>query len=281
MNVPSGELFRPASFNFQSPSQPSQPTNSSAFSGGFGPGTTAQSPTPSGFGQPSQIGAGQQALGSVLGAFGQSRQLGTGVPGSGFGSPSGFGAGFSGNSPTGGFSSASTGGAFAGAASTGGGFASMASGARGFAGLASGGGGLEVWFQPEYLLVPLRLVLVLEELQQAVGFPVAHGNRQIYYLIQSQLIIFIFLVKIFSVWIPGFGGQQGTGGFSAFSSNTGGTGKPPELFTQMRKHREICNANVIRETSLFRHYETVGRTVHIVNLDPAAEKFDYPVAMGV
>lgn len=143
MNVPSGELFRPASFNFQSPqpSQPSQPTNSSAFSGGFGTGTTAQASPPGGFGQPSQIGAGQQALGSVLGAFGQSRQLGTGVSGSGFGSPSGFGAGFSGNSPTGGFSSANTGGAFAGAASTGGGFASLASSGRGFAGLASAGGG--------------------------------------------------------------------------------------------------------------------------------------------
>ncbi|KAF3449046.1 hypothetical protein FNV43_RR09770 [Rhamnella rubrinervis] len=252
MNVPSGELFRPASFNFQSPSQPSQPTNSSAFSGGFGPGTTAQSPTPSGFGQPSQIGAGQQALGSVLGAFGQSRQLGTGVPGSGFGSPSGFGAGFSGNSPTGGFSSASTGGAFAGAASTGGGFASMASGARGFAGLASGGGGFGGMVSTSGVFAGAT--------SAGVGFGGAAASGG---------------------GFQAFGGQQGTGGFSAFSSNTGGTGKPPELFTQMRKHREICNANVIRETSLFRHYETVGRTVHIVNLDPAAEKFDYPVAMGV
>lgn len=33
-------------------------------------------------------------------------------------------------------------------------------------------------------------------------------------------------------------------------------------------------------SSLYRHCETVGRTVHIVNLDPAAENFDYPVAMG-
>jgi nuclear pore complex protein Nup214 len=31
------------------------------------------------------------------------------------------------------------------------------------------------------------------------------------------------------------GSQQGIGGFSSFSGNLGGTGKPPELFTQMRK----------------------------------------------
>lgn len=33
-------------------------------------------------------------------------------------------------------------------------------------------------------------------------------------------------------------------------------------------------------SSLYRHCETVRRTMHIVNLDPAAENFDYPVAMG-
>lgn len=32
--------------------------------------------------------------------------------------------------------------------------------------------------------------------------------------------------------------------------------------------------------SLHQHCETIGRAVHIVNLDPAAENFDYPVAMG-
>jgi nuclear pore complex protein Nup214 len=31
------------------------------------------------------------------------------------------------------------------------------------------------------------------------------------------------------------GSQQGIGGFSAFSGNPAGTGKPAELFTQMRK----------------------------------------------
>lgn len=33
-------------------------------------------------------------------------------------------------------------------------------------------------------------------------------------------------------------------------------------------------------SSLYRYCETVRRTMHIVNLDPAAENFDYPVAMG-
>ncbi|KAH6814157.1 P-loop containing nucleoside triphosphate hydrolases superfamily protein [Perilla frutescens var. frutescens] len=34
-------------------------------------------------------------------------------------------------------------------------------------------------------------------------------------------------------------------------------------------------------SSLYRHCETVGRSIHIVNLDPAAENFDYPVAMDI
>lgn len=111
MNVPSGELFRPASFSFQSP-QPSQPSlrpSSNAFSGGFGTGTTAQAPSPSGFGQPAQIGV--------------------------------LGAGFAGTGSIGGYPSAVTGGAFAGAVPTGAGFASLGSAGRGFAGVASGGGG--------------------------------------------------------------------------------------------------------------------------------------------
>ncbi|PQP93757.1 nuclear pore complex protein NUP214 isoform X2 [Prunus yedoensis var. nudiflora] len=144
MTAPSGELFRPASFNIQSlqPSQSSQPANSGGFAGGFGTGTTAQAPSPSKFGQPVQVGPGQQALGSVLGTFGQSRQLGTSLPGTSFGSPGGFGGGIAGTNPTGGFSSAATGG-FAGAASAGGGFASLASGGGGFASAgASSSGGL-------------------------------------------------------------------------------------------------------------------------------------------
>uniref|UniRef100_A0A7N0T9N7 GPN-loop GTPase 3 n=1 Tax=Kalanchoe fedtschenkoi TaxID=63787 RepID=A0A7N0T9N7_KALFE len=34
-------------------------------------------------------------------------------------------------------------------------------------------------------------------------------------------------------------------------------------------------------SSLFQHCETVGRSMHVVNLDPAAENFDYPVALDV
>ncbi|KAG1361252.1 GPN-loop GTPase 3 [Cocos nucifera] len=34
-------------------------------------------------------------------------------------------------------------------------------------------------------------------------------------------------------------------------------------------------------SSLYQHCETMRRTVHIVNLDPAAESFDYPVAMDI
>ncbi|GAB2242433.1 hypothetical protein Droror1_Dr00019208 [Drosera rotundifolia] len=34
-------------------------------------------------------------------------------------------------------------------------------------------------------------------------------------------------------------------------------------------------------STLYEHCETVRRTVHVVNLDPAAERFDYPVAMDI
>ncbi|KAK8694196.1 hypothetical protein V6N13_071752 [Hibiscus sabdariffa] len=34
-------------------------------------------------------------------------------------------------------------------------------------------------------------------------------------------------------------------------------------------------------SSLYRHCETLGRSIHIVNLDPAAENFDYPIAMDI
>ncbi|KAF7845150.1 GPN-loop GTPase 3 [Senna tora] len=34
-------------------------------------------------------------------------------------------------------------------------------------------------------------------------------------------------------------------------------------------------------SSLYQHCETVRRTMHVVNLDPAAENFDYPVAMDI
>lgn len=134
--TPSGELFRPASFNFQSPlsSQPSQPANIGAFSSAFNTGNTSQGATASGFGQPAQFGSGQQALGSVLGAFGQSRQLGASPPRSGIPPPSGL-TGMS----TGGF-----GGGFSSVASAGGGFASLSTGGGlggGFAAAATAGAG--------------------------------------------------------------------------------------------------------------------------------------------
>ncbi|KAJ8574010.1 hypothetical protein K7X08_010521 [Anisodus acutangulus] len=132
------ELFRPASFSFQpiQPSQPSSPANFGAFPGSFSPNSTSQAPTVSGFGQPAQVGQGQQALGSVLGTFGQSRQLGAGIPGTGVGSASSFGRGFMSSSSAGGF-----GGGFSGVSPTGGGFASLASGGVGFGASAAPGGG--------------------------------------------------------------------------------------------------------------------------------------------
>uniref|UniRef100_A0A7N2KLB6 Nuclear pore complex protein n=1 Tax=Quercus lobata TaxID=97700 RepID=A0A7N2KLB6_QUELO len=196
MTVPSGQLFRPASFSFQSlqSSQPSQPTNSSAFSGGFSTGTTAQAPTQTGFGHPAQIGSGQQALGFVLGSFGQSRQIDAGLPGTGFGSPTGFGGGgFTGTSSPGGFSSAETGCGFAGISSTGGGFAGVASGVAGFASVASAGG--SGGFSGGGF----------------AGAPAAGGG--------------FADAPSAGDGFGAFNSQQGSG-FSAFSGCTGGTGKP-------------------------------------------------------
>ncbi|KAG0574230.1 hypothetical protein KC19_VG245900 [Ceratodon purpureus] len=164
---PQGQLFRPPSFSLPSAQSPPQT------SGGFGFGTLTQpkmgvnpfvsafggtttnlpssnpfgsapaspalgspaQPGAGGFGQPSHLGPGQQALGSALGSFGQTRQMG-------FGSTSPFGstpsAGFGSAASGSGFGAAGSGGGFASAA-TGGGFASAATG-RGFAGAATGGG---------------------------------------------------------------------------------------------------------------------------------------------
>lgn len=134
MNASTGELFRPASFNFQ-PSQPLQPTAVNS-SGGFSSGAAGQVPAAAGFGQPAHVGAGQQALGSMLGSFGQSRQLGTGLPGSnvGFGN---VGGGFG----HAGFTSAPSGGGFGSVAAVGGGFAAAATAAGGFAAAATARGG--------------------------------------------------------------------------------------------------------------------------------------------
>ncbi|KAM5582199.1 nuclear pore complex protein NUP214 [Rosa sericea] len=264
MTVPSGELFQPASLNFQSlqPSPSSQPTNSGAFASGFGTGTTAQSSNPSGFGQPSQVGPGQQALGSVLGAFGQSRQLGTGLPGTGFGSPSGFGGAVASNKPPGGFSGAATGG-FAGASSTVGGFAAVASGGGGFAALASGGGGFggaasgvggfggAASGAGGFGGAASGAGGFGGAASGAGGFGGAASGAGGFGGAASGAGGFGGAAPAgsgFAVAAPAgsgfaganvagggfgtFGGQQGSGGFSAFGS--GGTGKPPDLF-QMRK----------------------------------------------
>jgi nuclear pore complex protein Nup214 len=212
-----GQIFRPASLSIPTaqPAQSSQSTSSTAFSSTFSSGLTgfgqpsqigsgqqsgfgkpaqisagqqaafgqpaqilsgfgqpAQigSGQPSGFGQPAQIGiaqqpgfgqpaqfGSQQALGSVLGSFGQSRQLGSAGAGGfgGFASAStsgGFASssntGFAGNAAGGGFSAAATsGGGFASAA-TGGGFAALASKSGGFAAAASSGGGFAAAASP-------------------------------------------------------------------------------------------------------------------------------------
>ncbi|KAL1332925.1 hypothetical protein HN51_061691 [Arachis hypogaea] len=220
---PSGELFRPASFTFPSSqsSTSAQSTNTGAFSGGFGAGGTGPTPTPSAFGQPAQIGSGQQVLGSVLGTFGQSRQLGGALPGSGFAAPGGFG-GFAGSNSNSGFPTAATGGGFAGRASaaggfagitsTGAGFGGIAASSGGFAGVASTGGGFSGLTSPVGGFAGAA--------SSGGGFGAASSTGG------------------FAGAAPGTGGfgafsNQGSGGFSAFGA-VGGS-KPPELFTQMRK----------------------------------------------
>ncbi|KAJ6702737.1 NUCLEAR PORE COMPLEX PROTEIN NUP214 ISOFORM X1 [Salix viminalis] len=254
MTVHSGELFRPASFNFQSPqpSQPSPPTNMSAFSGGFGTGAVAQAPAQSQFGQPAHIGPGQQALGSVLGTFGQSRQFGTGLPGSGFASTSGFGGGLATSSSTGGFASAATAGGFAGVGSTGGGFAALASSGAGFGGVAAGGFG-SVASGAGFGGVASGGSGIAGVASGGGGFAAAASSAGGFAAAPASGSGFSTSVKIctgsgfgafgsqqgsggFSAFPGNAGGsQQGIGGFSAFSGNPAGTGKPAELFTQMRK----------------------------------------------
>ncbi|GJN10642.1 hypothetical protein PR202_ga28753 [Eleusine coracana subsp. coracana] len=177
-----GQIFRPASLNIPS-AQAAQSSHSRDLGGlhkigagqqgafgqpaqiqsGFGQSAQIGSGQPSGFGQPAQIGAAQQsgfgqpaqfgsqqALGSVLGSFGQSRQLGSVGTGGfgGFASAStsgGFASssntGFAGAAAGGGFSAAPTSGGGFVSAATGGGFAALASKTGGFAAAASSGGG--------------------------------------------------------------------------------------------------------------------------------------------
>ncbi|KAK7357242.1 hypothetical protein VNO80_16526 [Phaseolus coccineus] len=225
-SVPSGELFKPASFTFSNPQSSAQThtTNSGAFSGGFNAVAAAQAP-PSGFGKPAQIGSGQQVLGSVLGGFGQSRQLG-----SGFSPPSGFGRGFAGSSSTSAFSNTAVGGGFAGIASTGGGFAGVAStgsafSGGGFAGGAAPGGGFGGGAAPGGGFGAAAPGGGFGASAPGGGFGAAAPGGG-FGAVSSN---------------GGFAGAGSGGGFGPFSSQgNGGFGavggsKPPELFTQMRK----------------------------------------------
>ncbi|KAH9620316.1 hypothetical protein KSS87_021713 [Heliosperma pusillum] len=197
--VPQGQLFRPASFNFQSPvTQQSQSPTMGPTPGGFVATPQQSPPAASGFGQPGQIGfGGQQAMGSVLGSFGQSRQIGAGLPASSFGgSPSSGVGGFGIPSvPTGGFAGVSaTSGGFAGMGATASGFAAAAAPGGGFAAAAPSGGGFAA-------------------AANSGGFGVASSGG------------------------GGFGGfsNQGTGGFSAPGGGATGGIQPPSQFTQMRR----------------------------------------------
>ncbi|MBA0826128.1 hypothetical protein Goarm_011012 [Gossypium armourianum] len=220
-----GELFRPASFSFQSPqpSQSAQPASFGTFSGGFASGAPGQAPAQSAFGQPAQLGAGQQAWGSVLGAFGQSRQLGTALPGSGFASGSGFGGGFASQSAAG-FSNAATGGGFAGLGSGGGGFSGVAS-VGGFGGLALGGGGFG----------SLASGGLTGSASGGGGFAGAAAGGTGGFAAPASGGGFAGAAGSGNGGFGAFSSQQRNAGFSAFGGGGGQTGKPPELFTQMRK----------------------------------------------
>ncbi|XP_049369631.1 nuclear pore complex protein NUP214 isoform X1 [Solanum verrucosum] len=225
----SSELFRPASFSFQpiQPPQPSAPANFGAFPGSFCLTSTSQAPAVSGFGQPAQVGQGQHALGSVLGTFGQSRQLGAGIPGTGVGSASSFGGGFMSNSSAGGF-----GGGFSGVSSTGGGFSSLSSGGVGFGASAAPSGGFAA------------------AATGAGGFAAAATSAGGFGAAATSAGGFGVAAAAgggFAAPTAGGSGFSG-GGFGAFSSQQSGgsgfpafggssaTARPPsQLFTQMRK----------------------------------------------
>ncbi|MCL7022947.1 hypothetical protein MKW94_015008 [Papaver nudicaule] len=215
LTQPTGQMFRPASFSFNT-SQPAQPTNPTPFSGGaFATGTSVPQPAPSGFGQLAQVGPGQQALGSVLGSFGQSRQIGTGLPGNNFANAAPGGGGASFGAPTGGFANTAIGGGFAGAASAVSGFAAAASGGGGFAGAASGGGGFA------------------GATSGGAGFAGASGGGGFAGAAGGGG----FAPATGGGGFGGFANNQGGGAFAAFGSNTPASGAPSQsnLFTQMRR----------------------------------------------
>ncbi|XP_042380619.1 nuclear pore complex protein NUP214-like isoform X1 [Zingiber officinale] len=253
-----GQLFRPPSFSLPtaknvSPSLSVSPTGISsgitnAYSG-FGKPSQIGAAQPalgsvlssntnalSGFGQPSQIGAAQQALGSVLGTFGESRQLGPGGFGGGFanvGTSGGASSGFSGNIAGGGFAAlASQGGGFAGA--TGGGFAAAGFGTGGFAGASAGG----------FAAAASSTSGFAAAASSGSGGFAGAGTGGGFTSLNPTIGGFGGATSQGS----GFGGTSFGGGFGAFNSTQGGafsafggsgstgTGRPPaELFTQMRR----------------------------------------------
>lgn len=216
-NASTGQLFRPPSFNLPE-SQPSQSTfsNSSTgvVSGGF-----------SGFGQPAQLGAGQQVLGSVLGSFGQSRQLGTALPGLGFASSGIPAAGSSGGLASGGFAGAATGSGFAGVAPNAGGFAGASTFGGGFAGAASAGGG--------FARVTSAGGGFAGAASTGNGFAGAASSGGGFAGAASASVGFGGANPVGG--FGGFSNIQG-GGFSGFGAGNSSAGRPPaELLMQMRK----------------------------------------------
>ncbi|XP_076943409.1 nuclear pore complex protein NUP214-like [Bidens hawaiensis] len=257
---PSGGLFKPASFSVESqqPSQPPQQTSFGAVSGNIFGGNNNQSSGGQGFGQPARIGSGQQALGSVLGSFGQSRQFGAGLPGTAA-TPSPFGGGFGGSQTAGGFATAASGGGgfaslasgggggFAAAAATGGGgfaaaatgggggFGGAATGAGGFTGAATGGGGFggAATGGGGFGAAPAIGSGFGAPPAFGSGFggaPAAGGGFGGASAAGGEF------AGVASGGFGGFSSQAGSGFLTFGSSSSGGTGKPPsELFTQMRK----------------------------------------------
>jgi nuclear pore complex protein Nup214 len=228
MTNPGGQLFRPASFSFPS-QQLAQQTSFNAFSGGFG---QPQPPAASG-------GIGQQALGSVLGSFGQSRQFGSvASPAGSFGGSPSSGGGFSNAAAAGGgfaslasvppgsgFAAAATGGGgFAAAATSGGGFAAAAAtgGVGGFGSAATPGGGFGSATTPGSGFGGAASSGGFGGAASGGGFGGAASGGG-------------FGSAGGGSGFGGFG-NQGSGGFSGFGGSGGGTARPPsELFTQIRK----------------------------------------------
>ncbi|KAH0725210.1 hypothetical protein KY284_001075 [Solanum tuberosum] len=192
-----GELFRLASFSFQPihPPQPSPPANFGAFPSSFSLTSTSQAPAVTGFGQPAQVGQGQDGLGSILGTFGQSRWV---------------------------FGVFSTGGGFSslGLATGAGGFGAAATSAGGFGASATAGGGF---------VAPIVVRKRLKEGNHMYGIK---KKKSVFgKLVRSSDLSFI-CGGGFGAFSSQ---QSGGSGFPTFSGSSATARAPSELFTQMRK----------------------------------------------